>query len=127
MCFRKARKCSRALEASRTPPSLWLCRGGHIPQNVPLAPAPAPAVVPVAPRAPAGAVTPPAPLYTPPAPKLAPAAAAPYTPTQVAPAAHSPAAAAPLADQPPPPDSPGICYDSPVAMGVSNLRKVFQN
>lgn len=102
--------------------------GGHIPQNVPLAPAPAPAVVPVAPRAPAGAVTPPAPLYTPPAPKLAPAAAAPYTPTQVAPAAHSPVAAAPLADQPPPPpDSPGICYDSPVAMGVSNLRKVFQN
>ncbi|XP_077532476.1 Z band alternatively spliced PDZ-motif protein 52 isoform X2 [Haemaphysalis longicornis] len=100
--------------------------GGHIPQNVPLAPAPAPAVVPVAPRAPAGAVTPPAPLYTPPAPKLAPAAAAPYTPTQVAPAAHSPAAAAPLADQPPPPpDSPGICYDSPVAMGSAKTTPPF--
>lgn len=105
--------------------------GGHIPQGIPLAPAPAPAQAPapapvsVAPRAPAvGAAS--SPLYTPPAPKFTPAA--PYTPTQAMPAAHSPVAAAPLADQPPPPpDSPGICYDSPVAMGVSNLRKVFQN
>lgn len=96
--------------------------GGHIPQGVPLAPAPAPAPapVPVAPRAPAvGAAS--SPLYTPPAPKFTPAA--PYTPTQPVPAAHSPVAAAPLADQPPPPpDSPGICYDSPVAMGRSDFR-----
>ncbi|XP_075548936.1 Z band alternatively spliced PDZ-motif protein 52 isoform X5 [Dermacentor variabilis] len=94
--------------------------GGHIPQGVPLAPAPAPAPAPVAvaPRAPAGASSP---MYTPPAPKFTPAA--PYTPSQAAPAAHSPVAAAPLADQPPPPpDSPGICYDSPVAMGRSDFR-----
>ncbi|XP_077504864.1 Z band alternatively spliced PDZ-motif protein 52 isoform X6 [Amblyomma americanum] len=106
------------LEAVPVPP------GGHIPQGVPLAPAPAPApaVVPVAPRAPAGAVSPQGPLYTPPAPKYTPAAA-PYTPTQAAPV-HSPVAAAPLADQPPPPpDSPGICYDSPVAMGRSDFRQ----
>ncbi|XP_037559487.1 PDZ and LIM domain protein Zasp-like isoform X3 [Dermacentor silvarum] len=94
--------------------------GGHIPQGVPLAPAPAPAPVPVAPRAPAGGAVS-SPMYTPPAPKFTPAA--PYTPTQAAPAAHSPVAAAPLADQPPPPpDSPGICYDSPVAMGRSDFR-----
>ncbi|XP_050050789.1 LIM domain-binding protein 3 isoform X1 [Dermacentor andersoni] len=95
--------------------------GGHIPQGVPLAPAPAPAPAPVAvaPRAPAGASSP---MYTPPAPKFTPAA--PYTPSQAAPAAHSPVAAAPLADQPPPPpDSPGICYDSPVAMGRSDFRQ----
>ncbi|CAN7993728.1 unnamed protein product [Ixodes hexagonus] len=101
--------------------------GGHLPQNVPLAPL-APMTSP-SPAAPLSGVTqtPPPPLFSATAsPKFK--STAPFTPSQAAPV-HSPVpgsgpgqAQVAAAQPPPPPDSPGICYDSPVALGRSDYR-----